>query len=411
MSNNKILEIAVDCGFSSSKITVANTFILDIPSQIVNISNENALKIGTKKPGYIETYLQSSKGNVYVIGKAAVQKIAQNEASYSQNASENEKVNLTFDRFTSAENTIYLHACIAQAMIEYSEYCKKHKTDVMFDIDEYISNPAAWKIYLVLGFPHSEFEEIFKRVKISLDNPIGLHIKTVSEVSNELIEKDITFKVNVATAYSQGLASLMSVVLDEDGYAIEDSEIYDNRPLLIIEAGQKTVAIYVYTASDTIESEESNTDFAMYNVYESMIEQIKKTSEHIKISVTDIATRMENNNTNVRYTVPGEGVKEIDLKDFYAESLENACTDLIEYVNNKFSYLQDMNGILVAGGTGKAYYEQIKKILPQTNPFIKDSINLATFKHKGQTIEPRYAITVGLAKVLHQFVIEDTEAN
>lgn len=89
--------------------------------------------------------------------------------------------------------------------------------------------------------------------------------------------------------FSQALAAFMGLVTDDNGKIDYDSEYFKHLPTLVIDGGQKTVGIYVITATLQIELAESNTIFAMNNVYEKVVQTIKDDCGRNDIEIYNIA--------------------------------------------------------------------------------------------------------------------------
>ena len=102
----------------------------------------------------------------------------------------------------------------------------------------------------------------------------------------------------------------------------------------------------------------------------------------------------------------------MDIKPIVNQFTDETCEQLIEYIKEKYNNLLDIKQIVVAGGTGAAYYEGISKYIKGHRSNLADHVILAQYKFMGKMISPVQAISVGLYKVLKiQIEVPTIEAN
>ena len=90
----------------------------------------------------------------------------------------------------------------------------------------------------------------------------------------------------------------------------------------------------------------------------------------------------------------------IDLVQSREEKIQEVCSSLIEHLNEKYNNLLDFNYVLVAGGTGAAFYQQLFDYYTSTGISDAEHFLLASSELMGQKYSIEYSIAIGAYKGL-----------
>ena len=80
--------------------------------------------------------------------------------------------------------------------------------------------------------------------------------------------------------------------------------------------------------------------------------------------------------------------------------MREVCPSLIQYLNKKYDNLLDFRYVLVTGGTGACFYDQILQHYEEANLLDKDHLLLTNGDLNGKSHTIEYAIAIGACKVL-----------
>ena len=403
IQQNYDIVISVDAGYNGSKVTV-NGVCFAIPSDIVDMTGKTNFGDLTKH-GFI--CMTDLEGQSHLVGEQARTLLTEKEYKSSQAAKQ--QMLESYDKFTMKESEIHLMTCVGMALIKWSEYCEENGITPKFDITKPVTEDSLFNIYIILGFPHDVYKKAYQAVKPTV---VGQHNFRIETEENDYDLNFVIKSQNIMT-FSQALAAFMGLVTDDNGKIDYDSEYFKHLPTLVIDGGQKTVGIYVITATLQIELAESNTIFAMNNVYEKVVQTIKDDCGRNDIEIYNIAEILKNNDGEiVSYNKDTDQTEVMDIKPIVNQFTDETCEQLIEYIKEKYNNLLDIKQIVVAGGTGAAYYEGISKYIKGHRSNLADHVILAQYKFMGKMISPVQAISVGLYKVLkNQIEVQKKEAN
>ena len=396
------LLVSVDVGYNASKVYV-NGITFEIPSDIVDITGNDTYIGGIRKPGYIaSTYVEGAK---HLIGEQA--RMLMSEPEYKDRMGHMETVLNSYDKFTTQDSESHLLTTIAVALIKYSEYTKENHIQPEFDVTTPVTKDSQWKIWVILGFPHDKYESIFKAIRKSI---VGRHAFTV-ERDIDTYDLDFELLPSRVFPYSQALAVFMGLISNDNGEILDDSPYLEKLPCVVVDGGQKTMGIYKITSNNQIEMAESNTKFAMNNVFERVVERIHKEYGRTDISVSNINDILKQGGNLVYIKSGSDQTDSVDINEIEKEEKEKVCNELIDYLNEKFSQFLDIKSFEIAGGTGSAFFPQIKEYIDTHKAHLKDTTELVQYKYLGKQIEPQYAIAVGLYKVLRHIVNLKSQKN
>ena len=391
------LKISVDVGYSASKICVNGVVLFTIPSNIVEITgNENYL-LGIRQPNYISTsYVQGQK---YLVGEQAATLLM--EQNYRDAYNEIKETMSSYDRFKHANTITHLMTCIGMALIKYSQYTMENNVTPKFDVTKDLGEKSLFEIFVILGFPHDICESTLQIVKPRV---VGEHKFDIETEDDEYNLQFFIDKEHVM-AFSQAQAAYMGTVLDEKGQLISNSEHFKKLPALLLDGGMKTVGKFVLTKTASVEQAESNTDYAMDNVYRKVVDYIRKEYGREDIEVYNIEQILRNEGG--RLVAKKNGTTEVvNIKKIYEQYRNEVCEGLIEYLNKEHNNLLNIEEILIAGGTGAEYYDSFMDYIEREKGHLEKDVRLIDYVFNNAPIDPVYAVAVGLYKtLLHNIVL------
>lgn len=393
IKQNYDLKIAIDVGYSASKICVNGVELFTIPSDIVELTGENEYLSDIHRPGYICTsYVKDQK---HLVGAQASTLLLSTE--YREKFNEIRDTMLSYNRFFHNDAHIHLMTCIGMALIKYSEHTIINNIQPVFDVRKDLGKNSLFNIYVILGYPHDEYKRIFQTVKPNLAKEHEFSIVTEDN------KYDLKFDINPkhVMTYSQALAAYMGVILDNNGVMQTDSPHFQKLPALLIDGGWKTLGKFELTKDLKIERAESNVQFAMKNVYEKINEVLRNEYGRDDFQIYNIEEILKNENGMVTsFDKATNKTSRIDIKPLYFKFRDEVCEKMIQYLNEKHNNLLDVKEIIIAGGTGAAYYDYFMDYIHEQRDHISDSIYLVNDEFNGVKIDPVYAVVVGLYKVL-----------
>lgn len=385
--------ISVDAGYNESKVTV-NGLRFSVPANIVDITDRDKYIGDIRKEGFIcSSYVNGFK---HLVGEQA--QMLLRESEYKRRQESKKDIMESYDKFTTQDSTTHLMTCIGMALIKYSEYTKEHHIKPEYDVRK---KNNQFNIYVILGYPHEVYQQVFKVVKPLITKEHNFTIETEYDIF------DVNFEIkssNIMT-YSQALALYMGLISDDNGNVDYQSDYFKQLPCLVGDGGQKTFGEYKITSNLQIESAESNTEYAMNNIYERVVNEIRTKYKRMDIEIYNIQDLLEHENGILTYLDDTtDSTDYIDIKELVEKFRAEVCEEWIAHINEKFNRLLDLKQIVLGGGTGAAFYADVVDYINEHRQNLKGKVVLASYDFMGEKIEPKYAISVGLYKVLKQAV-------
>lgn len=401
-TDNYDIVISLDIGYNKTKVTV-NGLIFNVPSDIVDVTGKDNYIGNIKKAGYIaSTYIHDTK---HLIGEQA--RMLLGEYEYKQQQFDKVDIMNSYDRFSTQDAETHLMTCIGLALIKYTEFQKRQKC-LCPNLDEPIlvrknegneERKDDWKIFVILGYPHDVYRRIYNAVKPNICRRHTFSIETEDQIYN----LDFEIDGGKVLSYSQALAAFMGMISSDDGEIEPSNEYLKKVPCIVIDGGQKTMGIYKISSNMQIGQDSSNTQFAMNNVYERVVEEIHEKYGRPDIEVYNIVGILENDHGIITaYDAEDDSTKEVDITEMVDKYEREVCSELIDYLNENFNRLVDYKAIFVAGGTGAAFYDQLEEYITTKRENI--TIYLADYEFLGKKIRPDQAISVGLYKIAKHLI-------
>jgi len=353
------LLISIDPGFDSMKV-IANGQHFKFPFSAVETDERKMSDYGKRKDFIL---YKDETGATWRVGQNARALIYQDK----NNQDDPMQDFYTEDRFVSSEFTVGIRSAIAKAIVLTGLYEQQKNLD----------------IHLIVALPHAVRDKYMSTV---IGLVAGEHHFFVT--LGEEPERAYRFHIQESNVYtiSQTIAAILGETSDDLGYINEEKFFYlSNGPTLVIDAGYYTVGLVPVSRGGSVDDakSESDTTHAMKNVNMAIAKEIAERRPDIKHYTVEYL--LSQGESEIRYLDQSKGkVERIDLSVLRKEKLKLICEDFIRYLNQKYNNLLDFRYILVTGGTGANYFEQMLSYYKElglmdeehmllTNPVIQDA--------------------------------------
>ena len=395
---SKNICITVDPGFDATEVVV-NGQLFNIPNAILDITGKTRefleLGNGRRTKGYLVSHYISNKE--YLVGELARKSL--NEKAEREEFMAKHDMMDSKNRFETTDFEVNLMTCIGVAIVRYAkESVARHLKP---EID--ITNPndvEGCRFYIGVALPNDWVDDVGPTVKKYI---IGEHEYTV-DMEDGSYKLRFSVGNNNVFCTSQAVCALIGTAYNDAGKLIPGCSTLQNLPAIIIDGGYRTMGIFQLTTANRVSAAESNTDFAMGNVYKEVAEILKNKYGRRNIhdfmipeiiasggAVNYLTHSKENEDETISSTV--------DVNKIVAEVRENVCSELISYLDAKYDNFLETKQIIVTGGTGAAYYEQINEYLTKHRSHLAGHVILTDYEFLGSSIDPVYGVVVGLYKI------------
>jgi len=380
--------ISVDPGFDGIKTTV-NGINLFIPNLAVNITGKEKDFIkGFNKNFILSKYI---KGISYLVGEHAEQITGID--SVERQLETVEGVNTSYKKFTTEESEVSILTSIGMALIKWAEINK-------LDVETVLGEKSMYTIWVGIALPESAMEETWPSVLQTLVGRKCFEIETEERTYN----LDFVIEANHCQPTSQVKDAYWGTILNDEGdfYDGMENSMTTDLPAVVVDGGFKTIADFTLTRNLLVTNAESNTDYAMLNIYRSTIDFIKK-EYSTEISIYKMKDILKNEGGIMYYLKDGKSAS-LDINVILEQEKERIAKEYIDYLCRKYNQLLDKKKIIISGGTGTAYYEYFKKFVEESRSHLKDKLVLTDYEFMGSKINPVFGISVGQYKVLKKLI-------
>ena len=201
---------------------------------------------------------------------------------------------------------------------------------------------------------------------------------------------------------SQTIAAILGETSDDNGYIDESKYHYlANGPTLVVDGGYYTMGLVPVSRGGSVDDDhaESNTNYAMKNVNLGVAKEIAATRPDIKhYSVEYLLSQGE---TEIRYMDKAQNkVVNIDLSAIREKKLQTVCNNFVRYLNKKYNDLVDFRYVLVTGGTGAAFFNQLLVYYKNTGVMDEEHMLLTHPTLAGKELPIEFAVVTGAYKGL-----------
>ena len=382
-SKAKELIISLDPGFDSMKVIV-NGLAFKFPFNILPITYEQTRDLFQVNDDYF-VIKDLITNKLFLVGQYAREKI------YTD-SSKDESFIQYMNKFYSDKrfvDPLFIYVLRTAINLSISKFLEVEQD---YDLDD-IKN---MNITIGIALPHTLRDVYGPTMKEIL---AGTHKSEMTIGMMDNVHFEYTIQKDNIIVFSQTLSAIICETTDDDGNM--DYEKYEklsqNGPTLILDAGYYTVGIM--TVSKGVvnnETAESNTSFAMKNVNEKTAAQLPDVKDYMIEHLCNV-----NNGKMKTFNVETKKAEVFDVPSIRSQQLSEVCNALIDHIDEKFNYLQAVNHVLITGGTGSSYYDQIKKCYATDRELFNEEdimlVNSTLFNHEKPA---EYGIAVGCYKGL-----------
>ena len=380
---SKVLNIVIDPGFDGGKIVI-NKKVFHVPFICQDIEDEkDDYQYRRRGEDYISCIYE---GRNYVVGKMARTLLLTKAKRDGRREAMDEFYNI--NRFNTKLFEVCMKAQLCYAIQRYAEITAASKKLEKLDLDKL----SEYTINLGVALPH-EYENEYR------DSVTELFTKNVVLTLNVGSCKpiDFDFKVSEVFSNSQAKCALLNAILDENGDDNEDVEIYDYLPVLVIDAGYKTIGDFELARDESINKGESNTEYAMKNINDKVAEEIRKYKPDVYgYMIEEFYEKKE----ILHYLDEDKKAQDLDVVAIKDRIVKETCDKFMEHLLKRYEELLDIKMIVVAGGTGEVYYPYLKEYFEKERPHLKGKIILSESKMDGEEYGAVFAVALGMYKCL-----------
>lgn len=391
-SKKIVLNVAVDPGFSGCKMVIGNnkyhTKLPVIPFSILDITgHENKYTLGENDIVILKN------GHSYMVGEK-VKKALLTDTVMSQAKTDYENFTTNVTRFKTELFNIAMEACIAWGLHTYKKMYEVALKETPYEINN-LDESVDIKVGIAL--PHANINEFNEHIYKSIE---AKHVYDV-KIGTEVISFEYNIKKGNSNVASQTIMALLNETMNDFGQDVDDNVKDEFLPALIIDAGYHTVGRAILTEALSIEKDDSDTKYAMANVNESVSEELKKYNLVYSAATIDELYKRGRTLDGVVYNNGVRDEVDVDivaLKNSMVEQNVNLMMDEFSKIYNDFSGIRK---IIVAGGSGKVYYEfMIKYLKNKKMDRAAARCHLASGTLNGEPVDPVMAISSGLYKTM-----------
>lgn len=405
---NKIIAIAVDCGYENMKICI-NDKLFTFPSYIFPLMPNEEVSMNYNNIIYNECFV--NRGAVsYVVGKAAKLLISESirKGKKQEFISKIKSLNV----FGGVEEEVYLiRAATSYALVKYSE-----ANDIGFTLDAL----NTFTIYLNLAFPHDLMHKAFGYFVGPLSVNTGINIG----IDGNMYSINLNIKREHISCYSQVLAVFNEIICDRNGaYSINMEELLNMLPAVVLDGGYRTQGIATISKDKSllVEDVHSYEKYAMIEVdketariindkardngavnYKPIMEYDIESNIHSKV---DFIYNIKDSNNDGRKRLVE--VKFSEIKEIRDNILEKNANEYCDFLINTYK-IGKSKTIIVAGGTGAAYFDIIKE---RISAYAGERINIVLLEdtYDGEVISPVFTIVIGVYKGVMRMLRHEIE--
>ena len=375
--NRKII-FSLDPGFNGCKIVIDKQ-IYHFPFAIQDITEKEKAYRNSHGVYAFTRCIYGKK--LYLFGDIAM--VYMKNPKNMQDKGRETELFFSVERFETEIFEIAINTFIAYGLLLHAQ-----SKENSFTLDQL----AGSEISLGIALPHQYADELLPKVAPKFKGVRSMEILVDDE------KYDITYNVANVTGSSQAVCALNKELTNDEGEEDENSFLYGKLPLVVIDAGYKTIGIFEIDETGQTLNDESNQEFAMKNVDDEVASRLNEFDPSLKGYMIEEYCRKDD---VVRYLDKTEQVvKEISVNKIKDQVLSETANSLIEYLEKKFNHFLYDRALLVAGGTGSVFFPYIKERLEKKDPRLAKSTFLADSPFAGRPCDAIYAVAVGMYKFI-----------
>lgn len=367
------LYVALDPGFDSIKV-VANGKAFKFPFAAEETDERKITDYGIRDDFIL---YRDASGSTYRVGQYARELLFDNKDSAALD--ERMKEFYSEKRFISSEFLVGLRTAIALAIANNG-----------------MTEDRALDIHLMVTLPHAIRQKYAASI---IGNAAGEHHFSIRQGTGPENVYHFNIREDHIHTVSQTIAAILGETSDEQGNIDQEKFFYlSNGPTLVIDGGYYTTGLVVVSRGGSVDDTktESDTLHAMRNVNEALAEALQDKRPDLKHFVVEYLLQ---SGGKIKYLEDG-AAKTIDLYALRAEKAAMVCDSLIQHLNQKYNNLLDINYVLVTGGTGAVFFDQLKSFYVDSGILEADHFLLASAELSGVSHSIEFAVAAGAYKGL-----------
>lgn len=367
------LYVALDPGFDSMKV-VANGKAFKFPFVAEETDERKITDYGIRDDFIL---YRDASGSTYRVGQYARELLFDNKGSVALD--ERMKEFYSEKRFISSEFLVGLRTAIALAIS-----CNGMTEDRALDI------------HLMVTLPHAIRQKYAASI---IGSAAGEHHFSIRQGTGAENIYHFNIREDHIHTVSQTIAAILGETSDEQGNIDQEKFFYlSNGPTLVIDGGYYTTGLVVVSRGGSVDDTKTESDIlhAMRNVNEALAEALQDKRPDLKHFVVEYLLQ---SGGKIKYLEDGTA-KTIDLYALRAEKSATVCDSLIRHLNQKYNNLLDINYVLVTGGTGAVFFDQLKSFYVDSGVLEADHFLLANAELEGASHSIEFAVAVGAYKGL-----------
>ena len=317
--------VALDIGYSAVKLFSPN-IVSRFPSYAKRI--DEGFNFVGNIPWYSILYRNDDAGEKWIVGQMA------QDLMSSADTSDSEQSLYGRDRYGHAMFKVVAETGLGIGLME-NEF----------------GGPKNDKIVIQTGLP-----EKYMRDEYDLRDVLSGHHNFSLKVGNDDWKNfSVDIENNNIFVMSQPKGTLFSVSISQDGRFHKDAAKYLSSSVIVFDPGFGTLDIFP-VRSGTVGQGETYPDLGMERI---LSDTTKAIWENLRVNVPVPAMQKYLATGKVRQVDKKKMVsKDVPFGDFLARASENVCNEAIERMKSAFT-LGDYNYMIITGGTGAAWYNQI----------------------------------------------------
>lgn len=347
-----VWEIALDIGYSAVKLISPN-MTARFPSYAKRVDN-NFSFVGEISEKAI-MYKDLEYNEMWIVGEVAQNIMSANETADSEASLYNR------EWFRSPMFQVLANVGYGVAMQSIQ---LKDKSD-----NPYILKPEKdEKIVVQTGLPEkymsneSEMKEVLS----------GKRHFAIKIGSGEWQEFNINIAIDNIFVISQPKGSLFSVCIDKNGKFHEDAKKYLSSSVIVFDAGFGTLDIFPIK-SGVVGNGETDSNLGMKRILQITSAEIKE-QFNIDVPVPAMQKNLETGKVRYKSMKKGQFIsKEYEFGNILVKASSDVCNEAIEKLANTLDLI-DFNYLIVTGGTGAAWFNQIKETFKEFETLDRKSV-------------------------------------
>lgn len=323
--------VALDVGYSAVKVFSPN-IIASFPSYAKKMEYGYADKpFGGLEKSFIA--YRDESGNEYIVGAHAQDKIKISDADNST------ATMYVADRFYSPEFKVISRVGLALGLMK-NQY----------------NDPTGKFLHVQTGLPPEYMTNFIDDIK---DVFIGHHDFQVKFGANEWNAFSFDISEENFGVMPQPMGTLISIATDSNGGALPNAKKYFSSNLLIVDPGFGTLDTFDIKNHFLDSPPKTWNNLGMLRVLQEMQNLIRQ-EYHQNIPVPAMQKILGDGYFKTKIDKRTMRQKLVDITDFLTKASNIVCAEAIETINGYYNYLQDVDYLVVTGGTGAAWFDMIK---------------------------------------------------